>query len=207
MFLERLQQSPQALRVDSLELTRQPLSTEVTAAFRVTRTVIGGGNVPRPKVAKSEAPAASTNLIENADFAQWNAQDSSAPGWQVANATLSAEHDLVEGGDVALGVHAQGANAELYQVKSLRAGTTYEIAFIARASGAAQVRIVNDATGQALAGDAPLVVAPGGYQYRYRFTAPGNGGEAIAMRVPSFVIADSGGSLVLDNVVLQEAGS
>lgn len=207
MFLERLQQSPQALRVDGLELTRQPLSTEVTAAFRVTRTVIGEPGAPQPKVAAAGPPAEATNLAINADFAQWNPEESTAPGWSVANASLTTDKDVVDGGDTALSVHAQSANAELYQVQKLRAGTVYEIGFVARTTGAAQLRIVDESTGRPLQGNAPLVADAVGYQYSYRFTAPGSGGGDVLMRVPSFVLLESGAVLVVDNISLREAGA
>ena len=208
MFLERLQQSPQALRVDLLELTRQPLSTAVTAAFRVTRTVIGDEGAPQPKAAATEAPAdPAANLAVNAGFAQWNAQDATAPGWNVANASLSAEKDIVDGGDTALAVHAQDADAELYQVQQLRAGATYEVGFVARLSGPAKLRIVDESSGNPLQGDAPLVPGPFGHHYRYRFTAPGAAGTQVTLRVPSFLIEESGTVLVLDNVTLRESGA
>ena len=206
MFLERLQQSPQALRVDYLELTRQPLSTAVTADVRVTRTVIGEGASPQPKVAEAVKPAAPTNLVVNADFAQWDPQDSSAPGWTATNASLAAEKDLVADGDTALSVHANGANAELYQTLHLRAGTTYEIGFVAKASGPAQLRIFNESTGSPLRGDAALVPSPVGQRYRYRFTVPGDKGAEVTMRAPSFVIEQSGAVLVVGSISLQEIG-
>jgi len=204
-FLERLQQSPQALRVEGLELTRQPLTTEVTAAFRVARTVIGEGAAAQPIVAEETSDQPTGNLIENADFAEWDAQSSSAPGWNVSQATLSAEKDIVADGDTALGVHAQGANAELYQDHDLTAGKTYEIAFVAKASGAARLRIMDNMSGEPIEGDAPLQTGETSYQYRYRFIAPGEKGVKVSMRLPLFVIEQPGAVLVLDNVHVQEA--
>ncbi|MBM3290259.1 MAG: hypothetical protein FJY92_08925 [Candidatus Hydrogenedentes bacterium] len=208
-FLERLQQSPQALRVDYLELLRQPQSTVVTADLRVTRTVIGKGAAPAPPDAQPAAPVEpprTGNLLTNAGFAEWDAQASSAPGWSANDATLSTEEELANGGGTALSVQAQGANAELYQVQDLRAGATYTVSFVARSSGAAHMRIVDESTGVALQGAAPLVAGPAAYRYRFQFTAPGTGDTPVAMRAPSIVIADSGGVLVIDDVVLEEAG-
>ncbi|MCC6796335.1 MAG: hypothetical protein IT366_14530 [Candidatus Hydrogenedentes bacterium] len=208
-FLERLQQSPQALRVEGLELTRQPLSTEVTAAFRVARTVIGEGKgaSPAPAVAQETSEKPTGNLIENADFAQWDAQTSSAPGWNVSQAALTLEKDIVAGGDNALAVHAQGANAELYQDRQLVGGATYEVTFVAKASGAVRLRILNSLSGEAIGGDVQLQQGATGYQYRYRFTAPGEAGAKVSIRLPMFVIEQSGATLVLDNVSVQEASA
>lgn len=206
-FLERLQQSPQALRVEGLELTRQPLSTEVTAAFRVARTVIGEGAAPQAVVAQETSEAPKGNLIENADFAQWDVQSSSAPGWNVSQATLTLDKDIVAGGDNALAVHAQGANAELYQDRQLIGGATYEVTFVAKASGAVRLRILNSLSGEAIGGDVQLQQGDTGYQYRYRFTAPGEAGAKVSIRLPMFVIEQSGATLVLDNVSVQEANA
>lgn len=206
-FLERLQQSPQALRVEGLELTRQPLSTEVTAAFRVARTVIGEGATPQAVVAQETSESPKGNLIENADFAQWDAQTSSAPGWNVSQAALTLDRDIVAGGDNALVVHAQGADAEVYQDHQLLGGSTYELTFVAKASGTVRLRIVNSTTGEAIGGDAPLQVGETGYQYRYRFTAPGDKGAKVLIRLPLFAIEQSGATLVLDNVSVQEANA
>ena len=206
-FLERLQQSPQALRVEGLELTRQPLTTEVTAAFRVARTVIGEGAATQPTIAQDVLEAPTGNLIENADFAQWDAQSSSAPGWNVSQANLSLLKDIVADGDNALAVHAQGANAEVYQDRQLVGGGTYEVTFAAKASGPARLRIVNSTSGEAIGGDAPLQTGEFCYQYRYRFIAPGEKGAKVSIRLPLFVIEQSGSTLVLDNVSVQEANA
>lgn len=204
LFLERLQQSQQALRVDGLELIRQPLSTAVTGTFRVTRTVIGDPGSPQPAVAAAPEKAP-TNLAVNGDFAQWNPEQSTAPGWSVANASLSLEKDIVEGGDSAAAIHAQQPNAELYQVQQLRAGKVYEIGFVARVSGAAQVRVVEEKSGRPLQGDALLETGPAACEYKYRFTVPGAIGAKVSLRAPSFVITENGADLVVDNVTLREA--
>ncbi len=205
-FLERLQKSPQALRVDGLELTRQPLSTEVTAVFRVARTVIGEGKTPQPKVAEAPKPVAPSNAIVNSDFAQWNPQESSFPGWIVSRAAMSEAKDLVADGGTALSLHANSPDAELYQVVHLRAGATYEMAFVARTAGVVQVCVFNESKGEALKGDANLVQGATGYQYRYRFTVPGDNGSEISMRAPYFVLGQTGVVLVVDNVSVQEVG-
>lgn len=202
VFLERLQQSPQALRVDGLELTRQPLSTEVTAAFRVTRTVIGSAGAPRPKVA--EADKGPKNLARNADFAMWNEEKAQAFEWTASNASLVRERNFAAIGDTALAVNAQAPNAEFYQVQLLKSGATYDVQFNAKVSGAARMRIVDDGAGSPLQGDAPLTPGPTAYRYRYRFTVPGQGGTRVAMRVPAILLESPGTVLEINNVSLEE---
>ena len=204
IFLERLQQSPQALRVNFLELTRQPMSTEVTAAFRVTRTVIGDEGAPLPKGAQDRPAGPAKNLARNADFAQWNAQDTTPPEWSAANATLAAELDLVAQGGAAVSIRAQGPSAEFYQVQQLEGGKSYEVQFDAKSSGAARMRVVSESTGAALPGEAPLTAGPGAYHYRFRFTVPGDNGVVVAMRVPCIVLEDQGAVLAIDNVAIEE---
>ncbi len=41
-FLERLQTSPQSLRIDDLELNRSPLNTQVQSTIQITRTIVDG---------------------------------------------------------------------------------------------------------------------------------------------------------------------
>lgn len=202
VFLERLQQSPQALRVDGLELTRQPLSTEVTAAFRVTRTVIGSANAPRSKVA--EADKGPKNLARNADFAMWNEEKAQAFEWTASNASLARERNFVAIGDTALAVNTQAPNAEFYQVQLLKGGATYDVQFNAKVSGAARMRVVDERTGAPLQGDAPLTPGPTAYRYRYRFTVPGQDGTRVSMRVPAILLETPGTVLEINNVSIEE---
>ena len=156
---------------------------------------------------KPATPAPGTNLVANADFAQFDTNTAAAPGWSISNASASIEKDVVDGGGNALAVQSQSANAELYQTLRLRPGATYELSFFARTNGAVRVRLFDEAAAAPLQGEAELTKGQVAYQYRFRFTVPGANGKLVPMRAPSFVIADSGTVLALDDVSVKEIGA
>ena len=207
LFLQRLQQSPQALRVDSLELTRQPASTDVSASFRVTRTVIGDAASPQPVVASREetTPKENKNFVRNPGFEQWDGEKSLAPEWTAAGASLTSVNKDVTEGAAALKVSATGPDAHFYQVQHLQAGKTYDLQFDAIASGDILLEVVPDTGGAALEGASTLEQGQTPHRYHFVFTAPGAAGSPIALRVPSLALKNQGASVQIDNVVLKEA--
>ncbi|MDZ4860309.1 MAG: hypothetical protein SGI88_15130 [Candidatus Hydrogenedentes bacterium] len=202
-FLQRLQQSAQALRVDFLELVRQPLTAAVSAEFHVTRTVIDDATGEASSASAPLPPDTSTNLARNASFEQFDAQQSLAQDWSAQNASLATGPDATDG-TAALVVTATGAPAELYQAQQLIAGATYELLFDASATGAFSVRVILEADGASIPGESHVEPGIGPFRYRFVFTVPGVDGAPVAMRVPSIVLEQSGTILTIDNVMLRE---
>ncbi|HRK34031.1 MAG TPA: hypothetical protein PLJ47_05485 [Candidatus Hydrogenedentes bacterium] len=208
-FLQRLQQSPQALRVDFLELTRAPLSDQVAAEIHVTRTVIGDAtdavDTDETETATDTDAAASSagNLARNGSFEQFDAASGQAPEWTATGAALKVIPEATHGA-AALAVDATAPNATFAQHHQLRAGVTYELAFDAQAMGGAKVNVVNDVDGTSLGEATPIPTASPRSRYRFLFTAPGEGAGSVAMRVPVLTLDQIGTAITIDNVVLRE---
>lgn len=207
-FLQRLQQSTQALRVDSLELTRQPTSTEVSATFRVTRTVIGDAATPQADVPKPVAATKSQkNLIHNPGFDQWDAQKTAPQDWVAENMSFSADAKNSIDGSQALSVAVSGGESgSLYQVQHLLAGKSYELQMDAFASGESRLQATPEG-GASLEGAVMLEVGASPHHYRCIFTVPGPVGTPVTMRVPELVVSKAGSNLIVDNVVLREVNA
>lgn len=203
-FLQRLQQSPQALRVDSLEIVRQALSDTVTASFRVTRTVIGDAATLEPQGGQPTAEIESGNIARNPSFEVWDGTASTPPEWVIEDLRAAKQTDDATEGAVCLRVESTAQAGAVYQEQQLKAGSSYELSFDARAWGAARAMIGGSPDGAAFDAGQPLIADGAPYRYRLRFQVPGAGGERVPIRAPSIVIEGAGGAVLIDNVVLTE---
>lgn len=202
-FLQRLQQSTQALRVDFLELTRQPLSTDITAEFHVTRTVIDDAGASDAVTAAVEAAPAG-NVTRNGGFEMWDAAQQQPADWNANGVAMSPETIEKTEGATALKATASAAGATVYQVQQLRAGATYEMRFDAASTGTVRIDVIDEATGDPMEGSSSLGTEPGMFAYRFRFTVPGSEAVPIPMRAPNFTFETVGASLIIDNVTIEE---
>ncbi len=201
-FLERLHQSPQALRIASLELTRPPTGDLVTARITIIRSVID-----------TEAPVQSTverapteNWILNSGFEDWRDEQTPA-SWTLERATAAIGKEGVIEGERAALVTATEAGAALYQRVQLTAGTAYELTFTLKSEGPVRVSAYAESTSTYL--DNAMAIDPqaNAYQYRIRLTVPGVDGDPVNMRAPVFLMDNPGTKFTLDNVVLKELGA
>jgi hypothetical protein len=205
LFLERLQRSDQALRVESLELVRQPLANVATANIRVTRTIIddvvSGGTGEA-----EETPATALSLL-NPGFEEWDSATGQFPGWKTEECSVSQHGAQVTEGQVCLRAQSTGTGGRVFQSTPLAAGRTYELAFDAIAMGPARVEVVDDASGKVYAGGQALTPNGAPYRYRLQFTAAGKPGAPVSIRAPQLVIEGAGSVVLMDNVSLTEAQS
>jgi hypothetical protein len=210
-FLQRLEESPQALRVDSLELTRGAETTQVAASVTVTRTIIdytGAGAPEGSEGGQQEELSASPppNLARNGNFQRWSSDPPDAPEWESAGLSLSLDLAHTTEGAHALRADAVEANAVLYQIQELNAGGTYDLHFDAAVTEGALAGIYDETAGEWLDSAQPMTAGGHVYRYHIRFTAPGVPGAPAALRAPYFVLDNPGATLILDRVILTEAG-
>ncbi len=208
LFVERLQRSDQALRIDSLDIVRQPLANVATANMRVTRTVID--NVARAESAgadgaSSQAPAAAAAVLKNPGFEEWDATTNAFPSWTAVQCQVTQHGAQATEGVVCARIQGTDAGGSFYQPVEVTAGATYDLQFDAFAWGDARVEIVDDASGQPFNGAPPLKADGSPNRYHLRFTVPGEPGQAVTLRVPDIVLKGADAIVLLDNVSLTEA--
>ncbi len=202
MFLRRLQESPQALRVDSLQVTRAaPERPEVTAVFEVTRTVVDG--IPED-VERAAQVAARTNMLDNPSFEEWDADASAFVAWNHENCEVAQSASFATAGEHALEARNAGSEGLVYQTMDLRAGESYILTADIAAQGPVQLRIMDMDSGQPFQGNHAIEESDLAHRYEIRFTVPGNSGQR-AIAAPYFVLQDGDARLYLDNVSVERA--
>jgi hypothetical protein len=208
LFTERLQRSDQALRIDSLEIVRQPLAAVATANMRVTRTIIDDVAGPGPEdVDAAAAPpiARSTGtLIVNSGFEEWDATAGAFPGWTAEQCQVAQDGAHATEGGACARLQASAAPASFYQTVQATAGQTYELSLDATAWGAARIEVFDESTGRPFGGGETVTADGTPRRYRFRFLVSGNGGETVTLRTPNVVLLEAGSIVTLDNVSLAE---
>ena len=197
IFLMRLQQSQQTLRIDGLDIARAPESQLVSATINVTRTVVSGA-----PAAEGETPVAQKQEPPLVDWDGSRMDDWRADGCEVAAAAEIGE--MAASGGSCLKAQAQKAEASVFMVREVDGGATYELTTQVAATGKAQLRIVNDSDGKPLEGEQELTGDGQVYRYRMAFTAPGEAGSKLKLRVPAVTIPDAGTVVYVDNVTLRK---
>lgn len=196
-FLERLHRSPQALRIQTLTLTRQPNSPAVAARMHVIRSVVDtedAGSMRAPDERKG-------NWILNSGFEDWG--DGQAPvNWTTEGATVTAQTSGAPEGQRAVLLTAQSAGATIYQTLELPAAQRFELSFALKNTGAVDVLAGIDGEGVV---DGEALTLPRQdtlHRYHVRMTTPGTPGTAVTLRVPLIVIQEAGTEVYLDDVKL-----
>ena len=158
-YLERLQASPQSLRIDGLNMKRNVLDDRVTASIDLTRIIVD----------RVEA----TWTYFGQDVANWVNK-----GCQLENAV-----EPVAGGKV-VHVKPAGPKGAAYVSVELDAGEVYELDVKATTKGKVSLRIFDEGTNSLLEGQAVLEPSSQLYDYRIRFTLPGDQGSKTSVRLP-----------------------
>lgn len=206
LFIERLQRSDQALRIDSLEIVRQPLAAVATANMRVTRTIIGDVAEPASGGVSPNVPAPVSALVvlENGSFEEWDEASASFPEWTAEQCQVTQHGAQATEGTVCARLQAAATPGRFYQSMQAVAGQTYELSLDACAWGKACVEIINETTGQPFANQQPLLADGNPRRYRFQFVVPGNPGDAVNLRAPQVVLEGTDAVVLLDNVSITE---
>jgi hypothetical protein len=197
LFLMRLQQSPQSLRIDGLEIARPAESQLLAVTINVTRTVVAGA-----PTGEAETVAAKPQ----ATVASWDG--GRAEDWQAPHADLalvSEVGELAADGGSCLRAQATAPDASAYMVQELETAITYDFVVDAAANGAAMLQVVNDADGQAFEGIQALPDDGRMYRYHVAFTVPGEPGGSVKIRVPAIIMKSPRTQVYVDNVELRRA--
>lgn len=165
-YLERLQASPQSLRVDGLNLKRNLLNDRVTASIDLTRIVVD----------RTESP--------------WNYAGIEASQWVNKGCRITDAMDPAPGGRKAVQFQSAGPRGASYFAAELDAGEMYELQLEASARGKVSLRLFDESLNQMLDGSAVLTADGQPYNYRIRFVLAGEKGTKTNVRLPIISLDD-----------------
>lgn len=183
-FLDRLQQSPQTLRIDGLTFARDWNATLVAADIDLTRIIVDGA-----------AAGASADAAQRLTL---TAVDLSPASWTAEDGALSP----TAGG---LLLEAQEDRSALYFEQSLPGASSYDCIVEVSSTGRGMLGIATAADGVPLPGAERLPDDGGVYRVHLRFTVPGESGQPVLMRVPYLTLNDYGTQLEVHRLELRRA--
>ncbi len=173
-YLERLQASPQSLRIDGLNMKRNFLDDRVTADIDITRIIVD----------RTEPP--------------WTYAAQQPEGWVSKGCHIAAASLPALGGKPAVQVSSGGPRGACYFPVELQGGA-YELQFEASAKGAVILRIYDEDAGKNLEGELTLNGDGVPYIYRIQFTLPDQGG-LTKMRVPHLTLEEADSEVLVSSV-------
>lgn len=189
-YLERLQNSPQMLRIDRLDLSRIHTEPVAEGEIDITRTVVTGSVAPPPKaeaVTRLDAPPVPWELGD------WRTE---------ACATTLAASRLYEG-DRTLEVLAKEAEARCYLERPLIGGAVYDMLVDIKADGPCRLGIQRADEASVFGGERMLPANGQAYRYHVQFTVPG-AGEEVPVRLPLITLETAGAKALVESIVLQQ---
>lgn len=205
-FLRRLQESPQTLRVDKLDLRREPNNKQVTASISVTRTVVdrkaADGETAAVPAEGTAKPAG--NLVSNPGFEAWNDTRKQFAEWSTEGCTVSPDSEHAVEGKLAAKAVFSAKRGRLFQDQKLMAGRTYRLTLHAAAQGVVSFSVVNreakafDLPEQKVQNDGKM------REYKAEFTVTGTAGQMVPVVAPLFLLTGEGATVYADQILLEE---
>ncbi len=205
-FLERLQQSPQSLRLDKLELYRVPESDQVAASVVITRTIANGAS-----------SASTPSGEEKSSGAGKQKSPTAAPGAERAGGggriplsvsdwtTTGCRAELVEvsGARPYLEIKAESDNATAELGRKLSGDAAYEAMLEMSASGKAEFGVAMEGDKAFFPDSVPLKSDGVKYRYEVQFGIPA---EAARGKVvcPRLMLAEKGTVVQIHNILLRK---
>lgn len=189
-FMERLQKSPQSLRIDAVELNRSPEGDLVGASVDITRIVADGAST-RP----SEEEEAATSGVGRIAL---KASEWQAIGAGIKDAPTDTSHGAVE-------ITAEAEDAEAFLIRSLPGGAVYEMIIDLAAAQGEVTLAVGLESEEALFEGARQVTADGGiYRVQVQFTLPGEPGLNVKVKCPVLQMRGKGTVVHVANVLIRK---
>ncbi len=183
-YLERLQGSPQSLRIDRIDMRRDPTRGEVSADLDITRIVVDTSS-------GEEATALITALPEEGGM-ELNPADWHLEG---CDATRDADGTLL--------ILSKSASARAWMERNLPAGATYDIQIETTATGPARITVTVDGVDMPGQGEATLNATTGMQAIHLRFSVPQDKGGRAKVQFPSIKIANAGTTVRVRHLVVR----
>lgn len=172
-YLENLQDSPQSLRIDAVELSRSPESDLVNASVDITRIVAdGAAEKPATGEPAEKSAATGTGRIQ-LQAGGWKAQ-----GAHVADAEAAGNYGAVE-------IQSDGETAEVFLANELPGGTVYEMIIdMAAAQGEITLCVGMESETEPFPGMEQVKNDGRLYRYQLQFTLPGTVDKPERVKCP-----------------------
>jgi len=193
-FVERLQNSPQSLRIDDMVLARSPDSSRVSVRMEITRTVVSGENTVLPVESEEDL---------------WASEKHDLPlrpeTWFPEECALNAVEGKTPEEASALQAVAENNGAAVSFLSDMDLGASYDMFVEIAAYSECQLG-VSGQNGQHIF-DAPYDLPADGKAYRYhiRFSVPGELGQKAQFRTPQLVFSAAEGKAVINRLIIKKA--
>ncbi len=209
-FLERLQQSPQSLRVDKLELFRTPESDQVAASVVITRTIANGASATEAGAGeqKTDQKAAAADKQKNpavAADAEGGVGNGRIPLSASDWATAGCKTELVEaaGAKPYLEFKAEAANATAELARRMSGDAVYEAILEISATGKAEFGMGLEGNREFFPDSVPLKGDGAKYRYQVEFGVP-VGAAKGRVACPRLMLAEKGTVVQVHNILLRK---
>lgn len=209
-FLRRLEESPQALRIEVLDIRRAPdLIGAAQAAIRVNRTVVDGVEEAvalEPDFDDGPADllpgllASVTDTAPNGSFEVFEA-DGGFEGWLADGCRLMPATVFVTDGQISARVEPVVVGASFVQPLTLAGGATYEMTLDVMTTAPLEVRIEDSASGDVYEGAFQVPPDNRLRSYTVQFTVAGQGPRPL--NAPVFRFDEADGMAHVDRVRLR----
>ncbi len=174
-FLERLQASPQSLRLDIIDIAREPLANVGAARIELTRTVVNGTDEPIKVPQGSQLPPRQER--ENIRLKEWRCEGA-------ALEELPGDNPAVPRGIM---MAADQPGDAIFFKDVFVAGTSYDLFLEAAVSGAATIGIEDVLAKKMLPGAESAKGDGNAYRYHIEFTVPEGTSPTVELRAPVIV--------------------
>ena len=192
-YLERLQGSPQMLRIENMILKRTPSTTEVTLDLDIVRTVVVG-----------TTPGAAA-LDSERIFFDGTPIDWQLSAWKSEQCATALANTPLTTGQETLEVLAAAPNGTVHLEQIVAAGKLYNFVADIKSDGPSRLAIQADGADDIFDGEKLLPANGKPYRYHLQFVAPGAPGEQVKLKLPFITLEKAGAKVYIENLLLQAA--
>lgn len=185
MFLQRLQSSPQSLRIDNMDLRRHPLEEKVSADMDITRIITAG--MPLEGL---QSPTVTNLSFDPVD-------------WNCTGGTLTTQKDPQKSNFLV--AESSNQTMEISFVRSFRPGEKWilEIDLSTRADAYLMLSSPDNVVfegKETLKNDGKI------YRYRLSMSLPDSKQERLRIRIPHIIVQGNGSKIFIYHGKLMKAG-
>jgi len=185
MFLQRLQSSPQSLRIDNMDLRRHPLEEKVSADMDITRIITAG--MPLEGLQSSTVTNLSFDPVD----------------WNCTGGTLTTQKDPQKSDFLV--AESSNQTMEISFVRSFRPGEKWilEIDLSTRAEAYLMLSSPDNVVfegKETLKNDGKI------YRYRLSMSLPDSKQERLRIRIPHIIVQGNGSKIFIYHGKLMKAG-
>jgi type II secretory pathway component PulM len=177
-YIERLQMSPQSLRIDGLDMIRNYFTDHISASLDISRIIV--------------------DRVEDT----WEQVPQGIGQWVGLGCAIAAGAPMKPGEEAAVVITPAGPKGAAYLEIPVEGSGAYEVQFTARARGSAIVQAYDTRAGANLDGEITLRGDDEFHTYQVRLTLSGDGPATV--RMPFFALDGSESRVIVGGVGLRK---